>query len=277
MSLLSPKHHFDATREIFDLLTRHRQLTWEMAKREISDRYAGQAFGALWAVGHPLFLMGIYVFVFAYIFKQKIGGTYELPLDYTAYILSGLIPWMAFQECMAKSSTAIVANANLVKQVVFPIEILPVKGVIASLLTQVISLSLLLCYVLATARTLPWTCALLPLLVALQTCAMIGVAYVLSAVGAYFRDIKDFVQVFCQVGMYVMPVFYLPSWVPETLRPALYANPFSYLAWCYQDALYFGRFEHPWAWVVFASLSLGCFYFGYRVFRKLKVMFGNVL
>ena len=106
---------------------------------------------------------------------------------------------------------------------------------------------------------------------------MIGVAYVLAAVGTYFRDLKDFVQVFCIAGMYLMPVVYLPTMVPRVFRPLLYLNPFSYMAWCYQDACYFGRFEHPWAWPVFLGGSLGMFYLGYRVFRKLKICFGSVL
>ena len=74
--------------------------------------------------------------------------------------------------------------------------------------------------------------------------------------GTYFRDVKDFVQVFCIAGMYLMPVVYLPTMVPEIFRPLLYLNPFSYMAWCYQDACYFGRFQHPWAWPVFMFGSL---------------------
>ncbi len=271
------KNHFQASREIFALLTRHRQLTWEMTKREISDRYAGQVFGVLWTIGHPLILMGVYIFIFAVVFKMRIGGSRELPLNYTTYLLSGLIPWMAFQESMSKGSTVIIANANLVKQVVFPIEILPVKGVIASFVTQVIYLAILVIYVLAAYHLLPLMYLLIPVLFLLQIMAMIGVSYILSSVGTYFRDLKDFVQVFCTVGVYIMPIFYLPTMVPALFRPVLYINPFSYLVWCYQDVFYFGRFEHPWAWVIFTALSLGVFYVGYRIFRKLKIMFGNVL
>lgn len=275
--LLNARGHLQAFHEVVMLLTRHRHLTWEMTKREISDRYAGQVLGIFWAVGHPLVLMAIYVFIFAYVFKMKIGGTRELPLDYTTYLLSGLIPWMSFQEAMGKSTTVIVGNANLVKQVVFPIEILPVKGVFASLATQVISTIILIGYLLFTYRSLPLTYSLLPVLFFFQTLAMIGVSYIFSALGTYFRDLKDFVQVFCVAGIYLMPVFYLPSQVPEVFRPLLYLNPFSYLAWCYQDACYFGRFENPWAWAIFLTGSLAIFYVGYRIFRKLKIMFGNVL
>ena len=106
---------------------------------------------------------------------------------------------------------------------------------------------------------------------------MVGTCFILSSVGAYFRDLRDLVQIFSTAGLYIIPVFYLPVLVPEILRPLLYANPFSYMVWCYQDILYFGRFEHWWAWPVFAVSSLGVFYIGYRIFRTLRVMFGNVL
>ncbi|OHB69199.1 MAG: ABC transporter [Planctomycetes bacterium RBG_13_63_9] len=275
--MLSARAHYHAFGELLALLTRHRQLTWEMTRREISDRYAGQVLGVFWAVGHPLVLMGIYVFVFTCVFRMKIGGTVELPLDYTTYLLAGLIPWFAFQESMSKSASVIVQHSNLVKQVVFPIEVLPVKGVIASFFTQAVATVILAVYVVAKHGSLPWTYALLPVLFLLQSLAMVGVAYVFASVGTYFRDLKDFVQVFCVAGMYIMPIFYLPAMVPDVFRPVLYLNPFSYLAWCYQDVCYFGRFEHPWAWLVFLTMSVGVFYGGYRIFRKLKVYFGSVL
>jgi lipopolysaccharide transport system permease protein len=276
-SILHPRNHLQAFHEIALLLTRYRQLTWEMTRREISDRYAGQAFGLFWALGHPLILMGVYVFIFAVVFKVRIGGTRELPLDYTTYLLSGLIPWLSFQESMSKGSVVIVSNANLVKQVVFPIEILPVKGVIASFATQLISSLILMVYVLFRHATLPATYFLLPLLFFFQILAMIGVSYILSSIGTYFRDLKDFIQVFGVVGVFLMPIFYLPDQVPELFRPLLYLNPFTYMGWCYQDACYFGRIAHPWAWILFLVGSVSTFYFGYRIFRKLKPLFGNVL
>jgi lipopolysaccharide transport system permease protein len=276
-SIFHLKNHFQAFRELISLLTRHRQLTWEMTKREISDRYAGQTFGLFWAIGHPLILMGVYVFIFALVFKMRTGGTRELPLDYTTYLLSGLIPWLSFQESMSKSSTVIVNNANLVKQVVFPIEILPVKGVIASFMTQLFSTLILVTYVFFRHDYVPASYSLLPILFFFQILAMTGVSYIFSSVGTYFRDLKDFVQVFSVVGVFLMPIFYLPAQVPKLFRPVLYLNPFSYFVWCYQDACYFGRMEHPWAWIVYSVGSVTLFYLGYRIFRKLKIMFGNII
>jgi len=277
LSILRPTANVSALANVLALLGRHRALTLEMTRREITDRYAGQMFGTLWAIGHPLFMIALYVFVFSVVFKVRIGGTLEMPLDYTAYILAGIIPWMSFQESMNKSCIAITTNAALVKQVIFPLEVLAVKGVLTSLLNQFIALFLLILYVLFTHGSLPWTYLLLPPLLILQTAAMIGVGFALSAVGVFVKDIKDFMQLFGLAGMYLIPVVYLPSWVPALFKPILIVNPFSHLIWCYQDALYFGRIEHPWSWAIMIIGSMAAFVFGFRLFRRLKPFFGNML
>lgn len=259
------------------LLYRHRALTLALVRREILDRYVGQMLGAIWVFGHPLILVSVYIFIFQYVFKMRVGGTTDLPLDYTVYMLSGLIPWLAFAETLAKGPGVMLTNASLVKQVVFPIEVLPVKTALATFVTQAVCTVILLAYVVISSGSLPWTYALLPILWVAQFLAMAGVCFMLAAVGAYFRDLKEFVQVFTVVGMYLMPLAYLPEWVPEALRPLLYLNPFSYMIWCFQDACYFGRFEHPWAWPVFIGGSLLMFACGYRLFRRLKIHFGSVL
>lgn len=263
--------------EAVRLLIRHRSLALEMTRREISDQYAGQILGRFWAVGHPLFVMALYIFVFAVVFKIRLPDTSDLPLDYTVYILSGLIPWLGFQQGMARACTAFTSQANLVKQIVFPIEILPVRTVLASIVTQLIATLALVVYVASTAEAVPATYLLLPVLLAVQILAMFGIAFILATVGVFLRDLKDLVQLFLTAGIYLMPVVYLPDWVPAVLRPLLYANPFSYMVWCYQDALYFGRVAHPWAWVVFLGGSLFVFATGYRLFRRLKPYFGNLL
>jgi lipopolysaccharide transport system permease protein len=268
---------FVSLRGLADLLTRHRHLTWALAKREIMDRYAGQMLGLVWAVGHPMLLMAVYVFVFGVVFRVRMGDSFDLPLDYTVYVLAGLIPWLAVSESLGKGSGIISGNSNLVKQVVFPLDVLPVKAVLAAFFPQVLCLSLLTLYVLFTTGAVPWTYALLPLLLLVQFFFIAGLTFFLAAIGPFFRDLKDFVQIFCTIGIYIMPVVYLPSMVPAAFHPFLYANPFSYLIWCYQDACYFGRFEHPWAWAVLLILATTMFSLGYRLFLKLKPYFGNVL
>ena len=101
--------------------------------------------------------------------------------------------------------------------------------------------------------------------------------YFFASVGVYFKDAKDVIQVFTVIGIYLMPVAYLPEWVPSSVRFLLYLNPFSYLAWCYQDVCYYNRFEHPWAWPILMIGSLFSFYAGYRFFGRLKTFFGSAL
>jgi lipopolysaccharide transport system permease protein len=277
LSIFNVPAHGRAIAALVRVLARRRELTWEMAKREITDRYRGQVVGTLWTIIHPLILILVYIFLFVLVFRIRAGGTREMPLDYTTYILSGLIPWLTIQDVLAKSASAITANANMVKQVVFPIEILPVKTVIASMATFVISLTFLLAYVVITQPRLFWTYAMLPVLALLLFLTLTGIAFFLATVGVFVRDIKDFVQVYNFVGFFLIPMFYLPTQVPGPLRPILYVNPFSYVIWCFQDALYFGRFNHPWAWAVFAAMALLFAAGGYRLFNRLRIMFGNAL
>jgi lipopolysaccharide transport system permease protein len=278
MRLLNLPANLRAIGQSLALLGRQRELTWEMTKREFSERFAGQGLGLAWAFVHPLIFVLVYVFIFAVVFRVKLQDLGSgVPADYSLYILAGLVPWLAFQEVLAKGSHLMPANANLVKQVIFPLEVLPAKTALAALLTEAFLVLVLVAYALLRVHSLPLTVVLVPGLLLVQALGMLGAALCLSALGAYFRSLRELVQVLLFVNVYFMPVLYLPDWVPRLLRPYLYMNPFSYQTWCYQDALFFGRLAHPWAWAGFLVANLLALGLGFRVFRKLKVSFGNVL
>jgi lipopolysaccharide transport system permease protein len=257
------------------LYATHRPLIWELAKRDLRDRFAGQFFGVVWAVGHPLFLMALYVFVFVYIFPVRFSGDSAFAGDFTISVLAGLIPWLTFQDVLATSPAVIRNNASLVKQIVFPVEVLPVKAVLASTVAQLVATGVLVIYALARGAQEP-TFLLWPILFGAQLLAMVGASYLLSAIGVFFRDLKDFVQIFCAVNLFLQPILYIPEHLPRAFRAVFYANPFSYMVWCYQD-IFLGRIAHPEAWVVYPVGSLGLFYLGFRLFRKMKLGFGDVL
>jgi lipopolysaccharide transport system permease protein len=259
------------------LLTRYSGLILEMARRELGARHAGQMMGLFWVVGQPLVLTLVYVLIFGVVFAQRLDATYEMPLDYTAYILSGLLPWLSFLTAMSAACSSIIGSANLVKQFVFHLETLPAKDVVMALVVWVVGIGGTLVYVVISQRVVHATWLLLPAVLALQVLAMLGVAFLFSAVTVFFRDLKELVQAFGTINVFLMPVVYLPGWMPEIFRPVIYLNPFSYMIWVYRDVIYFGRIEHPWAWVVFIAGSLLVFSLGYRVFRKLKPQFANVL
>jgi len=272
-----PQFWISTFKEIYKLLVNHKLLIFELAKREIKDKYSGQIFGLVWAVGHPVIQVLVYIFIFGFVFKVKIGGTPEMPLDYSSYILSGIIPWLTFIESMNKAVFSVSGHASMVKQMIFPIDVLPIKGVLSSMINQVIFLIILIFYNLIASGGLSKLIFIIPALIFMQIIAMIGFSHILSAIGVFFKDLKDFVQIFGLINVYLIPAFYLPSFVPEFFKPFLYSNPFSYMIWCYQDVFYFGRFEHPKAWGVFLIFSITIFGLGYLLFKKLRPMFANVL
>ena len=271
--------------EAFGRLYRNRALTLALARREVTDKYTRQVLGSVWAIGHPLILVCVYIFLFRMVLGVRLGGTAGLPeFDYVVYLLSGLIPWLAVQESLNKGSTVVTSSANLVKQVVFPVEVLPVKSVLACFVTQAVGTACLAAYVLlrhpdlpVDYAGLPRTFALLPAWWLFQALGMSGVVFAVSALGVYVRDIKELVQVFSVVGMYLVPIVYQPHMVPPAIEWLLYFNPFSYLVWCYQDACYFGYPEHWYAWIVFPAGSVLTFLLGSGLFRKLQPHFGSVL
>jgi lipopolysaccharide transport system permease protein len=252
----------------------------EITRREIMDRYSGHAVGAIWAIFHPLVLMGIYVFLFTFVFPSRLPVTTEIPGSFPVYILAGLVPWLTFSDSMNKSSDIILSNAGMVKQVVFPIEVLPIASVFGSFFSQLISTTALFLVIAFGESRFTEMIIFLPVLFLLQLTAMAGVSYVLSATAVFFRDIRDIVQVFTTAGLFLAPILYLPDWIEiawPPLKSLLSLNPFSHLVWCYQDIFYFGRFEHPVSWFLIVLISGLVLQLGTGLFRKLSHMFGDAL
>ena len=275
-ALIDPRRHWQAYRELVGLLHRRRELAWELTKHEISERYAGQIFGTLWAIGHPLIMVAVYVVVFGRIFVSSAPIEPGRP-DQTTFLLAGLVPWMIMSELLGKACALITGNAGMVKQLVFPIEVLPIKGAMASMISLGVAVLVVLLYALGANGSLLWSCLVLPLVMALQFLLMIGLCYILSAIAPFFRDLKDFVTVFLNFAVFISPALYFQVNLPSFFRAAIYCNPFSYMIWVYQDVLWYGGPAHPWAWAVFAALALGSFSLGYRFFAFLKHGFAEVL
>lgn len=256
------------------LLLKHRSLTWAMARRDITDRYTGQVIGTLWGIGHPLLLIAVYVLVFSYIFKIKLES--NNPRDYTTFIISGLLPWMLIQDVMNKGASVITQNSSLVKQIVFPIEILPIKTVLSALLSFCIGSVVLVSYG-AIKWTLSSTLLLLPIALILLIAMLTGLCMFLAVAGAYLRDVKDIVSVISMLGYYVHPIVFSEERAPTWLRLLLPISPFSHVVWCFQDIYYYGAIEHPWSWPIYAAWSIGSLVLGFRFFEHFKPSLGNLL
>jgi lipopolysaccharide transport system permease protein len=252
-----------------------RDLILEMTRRDISQQYAGQILGGFWSIVHPIFLAAIYVFLFAVVFRTKINQ--DMPFNYTVYLLAGLVPWMGIQQTLTRSSVAFTSQANLVKQVVFPIEVLVANSVLVPMFSQFVGIIFVFAYVLLSYGTLPATFLLLPLAVLFQLAFLFGLGLILACLTSFVRDFKDIVVLMTVAGVYLVPAFYLPQWVPALFRPLLYMNPLSYLIWIFQDCLYYGTLAHWWAWLLMAVIASSTLWAGFALFRRLQPHIANVL
>lgn len=277
LRVLDPRPYPRLIAELLTVCWERRELVRELIRREIAERYAGEVFGAAWAFGHPLISVGIYLIVFNLIFRGSGVGDAPSAYGYAVFLLAGLVPWLVSAEVMNKSPSILLSHASLAKQIVFPIEVLPLKATAVTLVTLLVGLAATVAYVALRYGTFAWTYALLPLVILLQACLNLGMAYALAAIAPFFRDIKDFITVFCNLGLFLTPAFYLGNTLPAFFKILIALNPFSAMVWVYQDTLYYGAIVHPVAWGVFIVLSLFSFALGYRAFRALRPAFGDVL
>ncbi len=259
------------------VIRRNSALVREMALRDLKGGHAGHGFGSLWVYLHPILVVATFMLFFGVIIGTKMAVTTSFPGDYTSYILVGLTPWLLMSNALARATNAFSSNASLVKQVVFPIETLPVATVLACFVIFAPAFAVMVGYKLVLGGGLPWLALALPLALALHALLCIGLTLLLSVITPFLRDIREFVTIYLSVSMYFTPALYLPDWVPEMVRPVLYLNPFSYVVWVYQDILFYGDIRHGFAWIVFAVMAVGLFLTGLVLFRRVKPMLGNVL
>lgn len=253
------------------------ELLYELSKREFMDRYIGQSLGVLWSIIQPLCQLIVYLIVFGVFFQSKISLEAENSVSNGLYILAGLSGWLAFQDVMSRSTQTIISSKSIVKQVIFPIEILPLKVVLVSVFQNLLLVVLLIIYNVLTRHSLSIVYFALPYLIMFQTICLFGISYFFSAISVYVRDLKDIVQLYSIVGVYFLPIIYGSMQLPTILKTLITYNPITYFIYCYQDVIYFSAFKHHYAWASIPIISVVVFFLGYTTFTKLKSNFANVL
>lgn len=277
LRVFDPMANVAAVAEASAFVRRYRQLIVEMTRRELTDRYAGQVLGAAWAIGVPLVTMAVYVFAFAVLFRGRLGPT-DNGLGYTAYALAGIVPWLVVQDALMRATVSVSGSASLVKQIVFPTEVLPLKVVLATIPGLLVGLTVAIAIAaLAGLANVAAVLVLLPVCVLLLLLMCAGLSYILAAVGVFLRDVKDIVGVLLTIGFFVHPIIYPPQHVPNWLESVFAVSPISHIIWCFRDALTEGYVAHPWSWVVSGVVALALAVIGWRVFRMLRPSFGNAL
>ncbi len=260
----------------FRLLWRYRAILSQTTRNDMRARYAGSVFGMAWMVLYPLLFLGGYAAIYLTVFKVR----FELfdQNEYVVLIFCGLIPFLGFAEAIGLGVVSVTGNANLVKNTLFPIELIPVKSALVAQCTQGVGLLLLMAAVGLVGK-LSWWALMLPVVWGLQVVFTLGVVWVLGALNVVMRDLQNVISVLVLLLFMVSPIAYTVDMVPESMRGVLWFNPLFYIITCYQDILVGGKggagFPRHDAFWVLAGMSMVMFLAGYWFFTRMKKVFAD--
>jgi lipopolysaccharide transport system permease protein len=255
----------------------HRQLIQQFTKREILMRYRGSYLGMIWTFVNPLLMLVIYTFVFSVIFNAKWGLENQSKTEFAMVLFCGLIGFNVFAEVISRSPSLILNNTNYVKKVVFPLEILPIVAIGASLFHFLISFLVLLSGLVLLLGVFQWTLIFLPVVLLPLLLISLGLGWILSSLGVFLRDIGQFIGILVTAVMFLSPIFYPISSIPKELQFLYLFNPISYIVEDMRRIIIWGQYP-DWNWLIWGSLiGMAISFIGYIWFQKTKKAFADVM
>lgn len=252
---------------------RYRHILKQMVVSEIKGRFAGSVGGLFWHFLHPILMLIIYLFVFVHVFKMRIGGD---SFTSSIYLMAGLFPWIIMADGFMRGTSALVENANLIQKTSFPTEILTAKAVLTPLLSFGVAIVLLMLYT-AAANYSASVLLIVPLILTLQAFFSVGVVFLSSTLSIYFRDTLQLVPVMINLWLYVTPILYPVTMLPEWAQRLMYLNPVYPFVSVYQSAFLHGSVG-DWSMLLLAAAWASAFFVsGAFIFNKLKYEFADWL
>ncbi len=255
---------------------RNRGLIRSMVRRDIVGRYRGSFGGIFWTLLNPLLLMATYYFVFGVVLRARFGNDPSRS-GFVLYFLCGMLPWLAISEAAGRAPFVILEHRNFVKKLVFPLETLPVNLVLAGLVTEAFALGVFAAFLIAVRGAVPVTALWLPALVVPQVLFTLGLAWLLSALGAYLRDLGQVNGFLLTLWFFLTPICYPVESLPREALAVLAKNPVFVLVEGYRGVLLESRPPgFPGLWKLWLA-SLALFFAGHACFYKLRKGFADVI
>ncbi len=183
-----------------------------MTANELRARYAGSLLGFGWLVVGPVLFLGVYAAVYLFIYRFTPTGLTEQ--QYVVYLISGFVPYLATAEALSLGVVSVVMNRHIVANVVFPIDLVPVKSVLQAQATAIVGFGVVAASGLVVG-TLAWTWVLVPAIWILQVMTLIGVAWILSLLNIVLRDLTHAISVLLLLMLIASPIAYTPDQVPR--------------------------------------------------------------
>lgn len=254
----------------------NKSLIWNLSKNDFKTKYAGSYLGITWAFVQPIVTILVYWFVFEFGLK---AGSPTKGVPFVVWFVSGMVPWFFFQEALLNATNCMLEYSYLVKKVVFKISILPIVKIISALFIHLVFIGFLF-FVAAIYGFYPSQYSIQIIYYSFCTfCLTLAISYATSSMIIFFRDLGQLINIFLQIGMWMTPIMWSYTIVPENLQWLVKLNPMYYIVEGYRDTfinnVWF--FERYFQTVYFWSITLILFVIGIVIFKKLKPHFADVL
>ena len=256
----------------------NQQLIVKMSWREVVGRYQGSVMGLAWSFLNPVFMLVVYTFVFSVIFKSRWGdGVEESKSQFALLLFVGMIVHGLFSEVLNRAPGLIFSNVNYVKKVVFPLEILPVIAMGTALFHCFISVGVLLAGFLIVNGSVNWTAILIPIVLCPLLILVLGLSWMLASLGVFLRDAGQTVGIITSVMLFLSPVFYPLTALPQEFRPWIMANPLTFIIEQAREVLVWGHLPDWTGLGIYALAATAIAWAGYVWFQKTRKGFADVL
>lgn len=259
-------------------LVTNRQLLRQLTKREVIGRYRGSFLGLAWSFFNPLLMLSVYTFVFTSLMKVRwVGDGAVDKVNFAIVAFVGLAVHGFFAECLNKAPNLIISNVNFVKKIVFPLDALVWVLLGSALFHLMISIAVLLTAQVVLGIGVPWTVVFFPLVLLPLLLLMAGLSWFLASSGVYLRDISQVTGVIASIMLFLSPVFYPASSLPEGVRFWMSLNPLTYIIEDSRNVLVLGELPRMAPWSISMALGLLATVLGYAMFQKTRKGFADVL
>lgn len=253
------------------------RLILRMIKREVIGRYKGSFLGLFWSFVTPVLMLAIYTFVFSFVFKARWGLEHSNRYEFALVLFAGLIVYNLFSECISHAPGLILNNVNYVKKVVFPLEILPWVTLGSALFHAFISLLVLLLFLLIIDHDFSFTILFLPLIIFPFLLLIMGLSWFLASIGVFVRDINQVMNMLLTILLFMIPIFYPLSSLPDSVSNYLFLNPITLIVEQVRAVLIWGK-QPNWIYLGYYSIAaLFIFWSGWGWFNKTRKGFADVL
>lgn len=248
---------------VFSRIYNYRELLKSNVKKEIRGRYKNSILGILWSFLNPLLQLAVYSVVFG----ALLGGSDP---TYHIYICVALIPWTFFTTVISQVSFTIIGNADIIKKVYFPREILPISVVTSGTVNFIISTIIILAFVLASGIGLSKFVLLYPFILLIQYFLLLGIGFIVSAITVYVRDLEHIIGIVLMAAFYGTPIIYKIEQLPDNLQFLMNLNPMTHLINAYRDIFYYQKLPNMEMLSIILGLSIILTIIGYFIFKKLQ-------